>query len=96
MILLIICGSLSKDVLYVHSDRINITRHMKETINYVALDFQQEIKKAKNISSVDKGFELPDGRFFYIGAVGYQCPKVLFQPSLVRKGPRGIMKKSTT
>ena len=74
----------------------NITRSIKETITYVALDFQQEIKKTKIRFAVDKGFELPDGRFFYIGAVGYQCPKVLFQPSLVRKGPRGIMKKSTT
>ena len=90
MILLIICGSLSKDVLYVHSDRINITRHMKETITYVALDFQQEIKKAKNISSVDKGFELPDGRIFYIGDGGFQCRKVLLQPSLVGKGPTRI------
>lgn len=76
--------------MYVHSDRINITRHMKETITYVALDFQQEIKKAKNISSVDKGFELPDGRIFYIGDGGFQCRKVLLQPSLVGKGPTRI------
>jgi len=71
----------------------DITRRMKETITYVALDFEQEIEKAKNRSSVDKGFELPDGQLFYIGAGSFQCPEVLFQPSLVGKGPTGIHEK---
>ncbi|KAG5612282.1 hypothetical protein H5410_023563 [Solanum commersonii] len=59
----------------------NIIWRMKETITYVALDFEEEIEKAKNRSSVDKGFELPDGQLFYIG------------PSLVGKGPTGIHEK---
>ncbi|XP_049369093.1 actin-104-like isoform X1 [Solanum verrucosum] len=71
----------------------NIFWRMKETITYVALDFEQEIEKAKNRSSVDKGFELPDGQLFYIGAGSFQCPEVLFQPSLVGKGPTGIHEK---
>uniref|UniRef100_M1CUA9 Actin n=1 Tax=Solanum tuberosum TaxID=4113 RepID=M1CUA9_SOLTU len=71
----------------------NIIWRMKETITYVALDFEQEIEKAKNRSSVDKGFELPDGQLFYIGAGSFQCPEVLFQPSLVGKGPTGIHEK---
>ncbi|XP_060198566.1 actin-66-like [Lycium barbarum] len=65
--------------------------HIKETIAYVALDFQQEIE---NRSSVEKGFELPDGQVINIGAERFRCPEVLFQPSLVDKGPTGIHEKA--
>ncbi|KAK4722192.1 hypothetical protein R3W88_012425 [Solanum pinnatisectum] len=45
------------------------------------------------IGDLDKGFELPDGQLFCIGVAGFQCPEVLFQPSLVGKGPTGIHEK---
>ncbi|MCD7451344.1 actin [Datura stramonium] len=67
---------------------------IKDTMTYVALDFEQEIEKAKNRSSVEKGFELPDGEIINIGAERFRCPEVLFQPSLVGKGQRGIHKKT--
>ncbi|XP_059280070.1 actin-104-like [Lycium ferocissimum] len=73
---------------------INVMCHMKETIAYVALDFEQEIEKAKNRSSVEKGYELPDGQVINIGADRFRCPEVLFQPSLVGKGPIGIHEKT--
>ncbi|XP_060198560.1 actin-100-like [Lycium barbarum] len=71
-----------------------IVHHMKERITYVALDFEQEIEEAKNSSSVDKGYDLPDGQVIIIGAERFHCPEVLFQPSLVGKGPIGIHEKT--
>ncbi|WMV26728.1 hypothetical protein MTR67_020113 [Solanum verrucosum] len=67
---------------------------MKETIAYVALDFEQEIDKAKNCSkSVEKAYELPDGEVINIGAERFRCPEVLFQPSLGGMEAAGIHDK---
>ncbi|XP_019253290.1 PREDICTED: actin-104-like isoform X2 [Nicotiana attenuata] len=67
---------------------------MKKTIAYVAVDFEQEIEKAKNCSkSVEKGYELPDRQVINIGAARFCCPEVLFQPSLVGMEAKGIHEK---
>ncbi|MCD7451343.1 actin [Datura stramonium] len=71
-----------------------IVLHIKEKIAYVAQNFEQEIEKAKNSSSVEKGFEFPDGHVIIIGAERFRFPEVLFQPSLVGKGPTGIHEKT--
>ncbi|WMV08585.1 hypothetical protein MTR67_001970 [Solanum verrucosum] len=58
---------------------LDILRDMKETIAYVALDYEQEIEKAKNFSkSIEKSSKLSDGEVFNIGAETFRCPKVLF------------------
>ncbi|KAJ8551259.1 hypothetical protein K7X08_000629 [Anisodus acutangulus] len=65
--------------------------HMKETLAYVALDFEQEIEKAKNCSeSVEKSNEPPDGQVINVGAERFRCPEVLFQPSLAGMDVTGI------
>ncbi|XP_049369119.1 actin-104-like [Solanum verrucosum] len=73
---------------------INTPIHLKETIAYVALDFEQEIDKAKNCSkSIEKGYELPDGKVINIGAETFRCPEALFKPSLVGIEATGIHEK---
>ncbi|KAM3376468.1 hypothetical protein P3S68_015183 [Capsicum galapagoense] len=68
---------------------------MKETMAYIALDFEHEIDKAKTCSkSVEKGFELPDGQVINIGTKRFRCPEVLFQPSLLGMEETGIHEKA--
>jgi actin-related protein len=58
---------------------------MKETMCYVALDFEQELDMSSKSSTVEKSYELPEGTLFNIGNERFRCPEVLFQPSLTGK-----------
>ncbi|KAK6786283.1 hypothetical protein RDI58_014808 [Solanum bulbocastanum] len=71
----------------------DLTDYLCELITKEGFACNTEIEKAKIRSSVEKGFELPDGQLFYIGARSFHCPEVLFHPSLVGKGPTGIHEK---
>lgn len=67
-----------------------IVREIKESIAYVALDFDVEMQKSVDSSEVDTFYTLPDEQVITIGSERFRCPEVLFQPSLIGKECAGI------
>ena len=67
---------------------MEMLRNMKENVCYVAEDFDQEFQIPR--SSLEKSYELPDGRTIICERERYRAPEVLFNPSLNGRDERGI------
>lgn len=68
----------------------DIVRDIKETICYVAPNYDDAINKVDQDSELDKQYILPDGQVITVGSQRFRTPEVLFQPDLVGKEIPGI------
>ncbi|OMJ92923.1 hypothetical protein SteCoe_4266 [Stentor coeruleus] len=58
-----------------------IANDVKEKLCYVAVDFQEEMKK--RTEDIDEKYKLPDGREVIIGKERFRAPEALFNPELI-------------
>jgi actin-related protein len=68
----------------------DVVRNIKESLSYVALDFDQELDSINAYAAVEKTYTLPDGHPFSNTTFRVRCPEALFQPFLLGLDQPGV------
>eukprot|EP01083_Nonionella_stella_P312251 1116204_1 len=71
---------------FITTAEMEIVRDIKETLTYVALDFDEEMKKVETTLN----YESSDGQVITIGRERFRVPEVLFKPSFIGVEAAGI------
>eukprot|EP01053_Blabericola_migrator_P006666 Blabericola_migrator_1__6665@NODE_3364_length_1829_cov_229_733258_g458_i1_p1_GENE_NODE_3364_length_1829_cov_229_733258_g458_i1NODE_3364_length_1829_cov_229_733258_g458_i1_p1_ORF_typecomplete_len380_score66_92Actin/PF00022_19/7_3e121MreB_Mbl/PF06723_13/1_5e08_NODE_3364_length_1829_cov_229_733258_g458_i11401279 len=78
---------------FVTSAEFEIVRDIKEKFCYVADDFEAECERlqtAEGAEDIIRPYELPDGNIIEVGRARFECPEVMFNPSMISKEVEGI------
>lgn len=78
---------------FTSSAEFEIVRDIKEKLAYVSDDFEAELERlntADGFEDINRQYELPDGNVIEVNRPRFECPEVLFNPSLVSKEMEGI------
>ncbi|GAB68568.1 actin II [Plasmodium cynomolgi strain B] len=68
-----------------------IVRDIKEKLCYIALDYDEELKKSEEHSDqIEEIYELPDGNLITVGSERFRCPEALFNPTLIGRECPGL------
>lgn len=77
----------------VTSAEAEIVRDIKEKLTYVADDYEAELERlntADGFEDINRQYELPDGVIIELARGRFECPEVLFNPSLISRETEGI------
>jgi actin-related protein len=75
------------------SAELEIAKSIKEKLCYVALDYNDEMKKSQSGQHTDAQYEMPDGKQISVGNQRFRCPEVLFNPLMIGREFGGIHKQ---
>lgn len=74
------------------SNQLDAIKNIKETMCFVAQDFDAEMKAASEQTNIEKKYVLPGDKVIHLKEERIKCPELLFQPSLAGKDMDGIHK----